>query len=196
MVTPPYALAGPNIPFWVLFGLFCLGEWATQFRSRMNRNGIRTDRGGVVMVNVCVVGGLIVGFGLAQWHRAEFVVGIWPLFGVGLGLMAVGIFIRQWSIITLGRFFTVDVRVHANQTIVDSGPYRWVRHPSYTGLIMFNVGLGLALSNWAALAVMLLLPTGGLIVRIRLEERALVAQLGDDYRRFAGTRRRLLPGVW
>jgi protein-S-isoprenylcysteine O-methyltransferase Ste14 len=96
----------------------------------------------------------------------------------------------------LGRFFTVDVRVHANQTIVDSGPYRWVRHPSYTGLIMFNVGLGLALSNWAALAVMLLLPTGGLIVRIRLEERALVAQLGDDYRRFAGTRRRLLPGVW
>jgi protein-S-isoprenylcysteine O-methyltransferase Ste14 len=180
----------------VLFGLFCLGEWASQFRSRLNRSGTRTERGGVVMVNVCVVGGLIVGFGLALWHRAEFVVGIWPLFGVGLGLMAVGIFIRQWSIITLGRFFTVDVRVHPNQTIVDSGPYRWVRHPSYTGLIMFNVGLGLALSNWAALAVMLLLPTVGLIVRIRLEERALVAQLGDDYRRFAGARRRLLPGVW
>jgi len=189
-------MTGPNIAFWVLFGLFCLGEWATQFRSRMNRNGTRAERGGVLMVNVCEVGGQIVAFGLAQLHRADFVVGIWPAFGVGVGLMAAGIFIRDWSILTLGRFFTVDVRVHRNHTVVDSGPYRWVRHPSYTGLIMYNVGLGLALTNWAALAAMLLLPTVGLIVRIRSEERALVAQLGDDYRRFAGTRRRLLPGVW
>jgi protein-S-isoprenylcysteine O-methyltransferase Ste14 len=196
MATPPYVLTGPNIPFWVLFGLFALGEWATQLRSRLNQNGTRTDRGGVVMVNVCVVGGQILGFGLAWWHRAEFAVGVWPLFGVGLVLMTIGIFVRQWSIITLGRLFTVDVRVHSAQSVVDRGPYRWVRHPSYAGLIIFNAGLGLALSNWAALAMVLVLPTIGLVTRIRSEERALFAQLGDEYRRFADTRRRLVPGVW
>ena len=81
--------------------------------------------------------------------------------------MATGIAIRQWAIFVLGRFFTADVRVHAQQTVVDRGPYRWVRHPSYSGMIVFCVGLGLALTNWLSLVVLALVPTVGLIVRIR-----------------------------
>lgn len=196
MAAPPYLLTGPNIPFWVLFGWFVMGEFAMQLRSRINKSGTTTERWTVVMVNVCVVAGLLVGFALTYWHGAEFAIAIRPLFAVGLALMAVGIFVRQWSMITLGRFFTADVRVHPDQTVVEGGPYRWVRHPSYTGLIIFNLGLGLALGNWTALAALLVLPTIGLVVRIRSEERALVAQLGDDYRRFSDSRRRLLPGLW
>jgi protein-S-isoprenylcysteine O-methyltransferase Ste14 len=60
------------------------------------------------------------------------------------------------------------VRVHPDQTVVERGPYRWVRHPSYTGLIMTFVGIGLALGNWAALALLVVVPTAGLVVRIRL----------------------------
>jgi len=88
------------------------------------------------------------------------------------------------------------VRVHARQTVVDGGPYRWVRHPAYTGLLLFFVGMGLALTNWASLLVLALLPAVGLLVRIRSEEQALLAGLGEDYRRFAATRRRLFPGIW
>ncbi len=77
-----------------------------------------------------------------------------------------------------GLFFTVDVRVHPDQTVVVRGPYRFVRHPSYTGLILF-VGVGLALTDWASPAV----PTAKMVVRIHSEERALLAALGDDYRR-------------
>jgi protein-S-isoprenylcysteine O-methyltransferase Ste14 len=120
----------------------------------------------------------------------------WPLFVSGLGLMATGIFVRQWAIFVLGRFFTVDVRVHPNQTVVDRGPYRWVRHPSYSGLILFFVGVGLALSNWASLVVLALVPTAGLLVRIYSEEHALLAGLGEEYRSYAATRRRLFPGIW
>jgi protein-S-isoprenylcysteine O-methyltransferase Ste14 len=115
---------------------------------------------------------------------------------VGLTLMVTGIVIRHWAVLTLGRYFTVDVRVEPGQTVVESGPYRWVRHPSYTGMIVFFTGLGLALSDWASLATLIVVPTAGLIVRIRSEERVLLDGLGEPYRRFAATRRRLIPGVW
>jgi protein-S-isoprenylcysteine O-methyltransferase Ste14 len=98
--------------------------------------------------------------------------------------------------LALGRFFTVDVRVHSDQTVVQRGPYRWVRHPSYSGLLIFFVGVGLALSNWLSLIILAVVPAAGLLVRIRSEERALLAALGDEYRRYAATRRRLFPGVW
>jgi len=120
----------------------------------------------------------------------------WPLFVLGLALMCAGIALRQWAVVLLGRFFTVDVRVHAEQTVVERGPYRWLRHPSYTGMIVTFVGIGLALGNWAALALLVVVPTAGFVVRIRAEERALLDGLGEPYRRFAATRARLIPGVW
>ena len=57
-------------------------------------------------------------------------------------------------------------------------------------------GLGLALSNWLSLLVLAALPAVGLLIRIRSEERALFAALGDDHGRFAATHRRLFPGIW
>jgi protein-S-isoprenylcysteine O-methyltransferase Ste14 len=122
--------------------------------------------------------------------------GRWPVFVVGLVLMWAGIVVRQWAISVLGRFFTVDVRVQSGQVVVDRGPYRWVRHPSYTGMIVTFVGVGLALGNWLSLALLLVVPTAGLIVRIHVEERTLTEALGEPYRRFAAGRPRLFPGVW
>jgi protein-S-isoprenylcysteine O-methyltransferase Ste14 len=63
-------------------------------------------------------------------------------------------------------------------------------------MILFLVGVGLALTNWLSLIVPAVVPTAGLLVRIRSEERVLLAALGDDYRRYAAGRRRLFPGVW
>jgi protein-S-isoprenylcysteine O-methyltransferase Ste14 len=120
----------------------------------------------------------------------------WPIFVTGLVLMCAGIALRQWAIVLLGRFFTVDVRVHAEQTVIEDGPYRRLRHPAYTGLLVTLLGLGLALGNWAALALLVIVPTAGLVVRIRVEERALLDGLGEPYRRFTATRARLIPGVW
>ena len=195
-MTPPYEQQGANVAFWTLFGLFALGEYVMRFRSRFNRSGRRAEGWSLVVVVACVVGGLVGAIELANWNAATIGAARWPLFVLGLALMAAGIVVRQWAILVLGRFFTVDVRVHPDQTVVERGPYRWVRHPSYSGLVVFFVGLGLALGNWASLAVVVLLPTAGLVVRIRSEERALLAALGEDYRRFAATRPRLFPGVW
>lgn len=195
-MTPPYEQSGVNIAFWTLFGLFAVGEYAMRFRSRFNRGGQQGERWSLLIVVAAAAGGVLGGLQLAHWHAASVGAARWPLFVVGLALMATGVLVRQWAIFVLGRFFTVDVRVHPNQTVVDRGPYRWVRHPAYSGLVLFFVGVGLAVSNWASLIVLALVPTAGLLVRIHSEERVLIAGLGEEYRRYAATRPRLFPGIW
>jgi protein-S-isoprenylcysteine O-methyltransferase Ste14 len=197
-VTPlPYSNPAARIAFYAVFVSFVLLEWRVRFRSRRNRDGTPTDQGSLYVVIASVVVGLLGGFALAvKAPGASIAQARWAFFVAGLALMITGVVIRQWAVITLGRFFTVDVRVHSGQTVVERGPYRWVRHPSYTGMILTFVGLGLALGNWASLAVLVVVPTAGLVVRIHYEERALGDGLGEPYRRYAATHARLLPGVW
>jgi protein-S-isoprenylcysteine O-methyltransferase Ste14 len=197
-VTPlPYTDPGARIAFYVVLGSFAVLEQRVRLRSWLNRAGSRMDRGSLLVVIGSVGVGVGGAFALAaDWQSAAIPTGRWPLFIVGLVLMCAGIALRQWAIALLGRFFTVDVRVHPDQVVVQRGPYRWLRHPSYTGLILTFVGTGLALGNWAALGMLILVPTAGLVVRIRSEERALLEGLGEPYRRFAASRARLFPGLW
>jgi protein-S-isoprenylcysteine O-methyltransferase Ste14 len=96
----------------------------------------------------------------------------------------------------LGAYFTVQVRVSSDQSVVESGPYRLVAHPSYTGLVLVFVGIGLMVGNWLSLACLTLVPAIGLVIRIKVEERAMLAGIGEPYRRFLATRARLIPGIW
>jgi protein-S-isoprenylcysteine O-methyltransferase len=112
---------------------------------------------------------------------------------LGLLLMLVGIALRQWAIAVLGRFFSPRVRVLEEHRVVEAGPYRWVRHPSYTGLILTMAGAGLAGGSWEGLLTMLLLAALALGWRIRVEERFLLEQLGPAYAAYAARTKRLLP---
>ncbi len=197
MAPLPYTDSGAKIAFYAIFGAFLLLEWRVRLRSLLNREGSPADRSSFILVYLSIVVGLVGGFAFAGGvHAAAIEVGLWPIFVVGLVLMAIGIAIRQWAVALLGRFFTTNVRVHPDQVVVEDGPYRWARHPSYTGLLMTLVGTGLALGNWAALATLVVVSTIGLVYRIRVEERALLEGLGEPYRRFAASRARLIPGVW
>jgi len=194
----PFSDPGARIAFDVLLVVWVLGELWIRVRTRRNRRESRpVDQGSMLLVIALVAAGVGGAFLLAgDVHGAAIAHARWVLFALGLVLMGGGIAIRQWAVAVLGRFFTIDVRVQPGQAVVDSGPYRWVRHPSYTGLILTFVGIGLALGNWAALALVTVVPTVGLLVRIRVEERALVEGLGEPYRRFAANRPRLFPGIW
>jgi protein-S-isoprenylcysteine O-methyltransferase Ste14 len=195
-LKPPYQQPGANVAFWAIFLSFVFGEYAVRLRSRRNRPGRPAERWSLLVVVACAGGGIGAGFQLANWSGGSVGAAAWPLFVVGLVLMTAGVVIRVWAVLTLGQFFTVAVRVQPNQTVVDRGPYRWVRHPSYSGLVLFFVGVGLALTNWASFIVLAVVPTVGLVARIHSEEHVLTASLGDDYRRYAAGRRRLFPGIW
>jgi protein-S-isoprenylcysteine O-methyltransferase Ste14 len=155
------------------------------------------DQGSLLVVIASVAVGVVAAFLLASdVPDAAIAPARWGVFVAGLVLMWAGIVLRQWAITLLGRFFTVDVRVQSGQPVVDRGPYRYVRHPSYSGMIGTFLGMGLALGNWLSLLVLAVVPTGGLVVRIRVEERALRGAIGEPYRRYAASRRRLFPGLW
>ncbi|HEY2770010.1 MAG TPA: isoprenylcysteine carboxylmethyltransferase family protein [Solirubrobacteraceae bacterium] len=193
----PYADPSARVIFYAVLVAFVALELRTRVRSRLNPEGAASDRLSFAFIGLTFGAGVGAAFTLAaNVHGATFRAGRWPFFIAGIVLMAAGIAIRQWAVAMLGRYFTTDVRVHAGQAVIDTGPYRWVRHPSYTGLLMTLIGIGLALGNWAALLVLIVLPAIGIVNRIRVEERALSEGIGEPYRRFAATRARLIPHVW
>jgi protein-S-isoprenylcysteine O-methyltransferase Ste14 len=114
-------------------------------------------------------------------------------------VIVVGAAVRVWSLRTLGREFSRDVRVQAGQRLVTSGLYRWVRHLSYTGALLLLLGIGIAQANILSvlvLTVLTVLPVAVYLWRIRVEEAALAAVLGDRYRAFAAGRARLIPWLY
>jgi protein-S-isoprenylcysteine O-methyltransferase Ste14 len=115
---------------------------------------------------------------------------------VGLALLWGGIALRLWSFRTLGRYFTFSIETSRDQPLITAGPYRIVRHPSYAALLVAFFGIGLLLGNWLALAFITIATLFGLVYRIGAEERALEAALGDRFREYAATRKRLVPYVW
>jgi protein-S-isoprenylcysteine O-methyltransferase Ste14 len=106
--------------------------------------------------------------------------------------MIVGMALRWYAIWVLGASFTCDVATRPGQEVVQSGPYRWMRHPSYTGSLMTVLGVLLCCDNLvspAALAV----AVAGYAYRIRVEERALATDLGSAYRDYMKRTKRLIP---
>ena len=117
-------------------------------------------------------------------------------FAAGMVVLLAGLVLRGWSFKALGQYFTHTVMVSSDQPVIASGPYRVLRHPSYTGIILAAIGIGLASANCADLAGLLLLTLTALLWRIRIEEAALMTTLGDRYRVYAAQHKRLVPLVW
>ncbi len=114
---------------------------------------------------------------------------------IALALLIGGLALRWASVMVLGRYFTVNVTVMKDHRVVDRGPYRYVRHPSYSGLLLAFLGLGLFFNNWLSLLIVFVPMTLGLLYRIRIEEAALVAAMGDEYAAYCARTKRLVPGI-
>jgi len=152
----------------------------------------KRDRGSSFVVRICITFSMVIAFYFAFLGLA--LLPDWAFY-VGIVLIFSGIVVRQWAIAVLGRFFSLVVRVQRDQRVVDNGPYRFVRHPSYTGTMMTLLGLGLALQSWAGILVIMALFAVGFSYRIKVEEKALVSQLGQKYVSYAKRTKRIIPFV-
>lgn len=165
-------------------------------RDRVRGKGSFARDRGTLFLNIVII---TVALGAAGTLTAALKGSAWQFGPTGLAgpiVMWAGLAVRVWAIVVLGRSFRTTVEVDAGQQVVDRGPYRWVRHPSYTGILLLMAGLSLVYGNWPALAVLLVLPAGVLIHRIFVEEAALTEVIGRAYTDYAARTKRLVPGVW
>jgi protein-S-isoprenylcysteine O-methyltransferase Ste14 len=168
----------------------------TKQRATVARSeALAQDRGSMGILIGLQWTGLALNFALAwvigasiPWQRAA-------LFVCGVSLILLGVALRWYAIHTLGKYFTRDVAVSAGQQVVRRGPYRWIRHPAYSGTFLTMTGVGLAMTNWASLVVLLLCVLLGHVYRVRVEEQALMRSIGQPYVDYMRHTRRFIPGI-
>jgi protein-S-isoprenylcysteine O-methyltransferase Ste14 len=181
------------LPFWAVFVWSFLPEFKIVQRARVDakKEGSK-DAGSIKVIMATNWLAMIIAFP-AAWNLSTMIEPRMPVYYFGLVLLVLGSLLRRLCWKTLGEHFTGDVRASAEQPVIQTGPYRFVRHPSYTaGMIMF-AGIGFALTNWISVGVMLLTSIFAYGYRVRVEERAMLGEIGAPYAEFMRTRKRFIP---
>lgn len=186
----------PQLLFWIA----CAAWWAVEVfigRRRRSQDDPARDGGTLRMLWTVLYGAIIVAvalsvLGIGRWPPAARL----PLLWTGTALVAGGLAFRLWAIAVLGRQFTVDVGIQPGHALITAGPYRWLRHPSYTGVLACFYGLGLGLGSWASLGVIALAATAAFARRMRVEEAVLAQAFGAAWEAHARRTWKVLPGVW
>ena len=190
---PSYAIA-----FWLAYAAWAVLELTVMLFTR--RAGARArgrDRGSFFAVLLGIWGGLGLSFWLAFALPGAAILWARPLvFWLGIALMLVGVALRWYAVRVLGRYFTRIVTVQEQQPVVQSGPYRYIRHPAYSGSLLTFLGIGLALGNWASLLAFMACTLSAFGYRIAVEERMLRDSLGQPYVDYMKRTRRLVPFVF
>jgi len=174
---------------WIVSELFG-AVLVPRLRRRGRATRVKKDRGSGALIIFTVLVSIILALSLGY-------AGVGPLpdwvFYPGIFLMILGVLVRQWAIAVLGRFFSLTVRVAEDHRVVVKGPYRLVRHPSYTGVLITFIGLALAVQSSGALLVLLAVFGVSYGYRMRVEEWVLLSELGQDYAEYVKRTRRLIP---
>lgn len=179
--------------FWASFVLWNLFEIAVNARRRPGAEHTRWDRGSYRVLAVSISLAFAAAFTATLALPGAALPAQRLFFALGIACVLAGTALRGYAVASLGRFFTVQVATHAAQTVIDSGPYRLIRHPAYTGQLLALIGFALALGNGAGVLAVLVLAGPGYAYRIKVEEAALLASLGDAYARYTRRTWRLIP---
>jgi len=188
----PYALV-----FWAVYVWAFFPEWRV---VQGGRKGVKDpdskDSGSLKVILAGMWLALLIAYPLAFVKAGSF-----PqrsqltLFAVGVLLIVVGSLLRRYCFRTLGDYFTGDVKARPDQPVIRSGPYRWVRHPSYTAGMMMFIGIGLALGSWFSFALLTFATIATYAYRVAVEERVLLETIGEPYGRYMKERKRFIPYI-
>jgi protein-S-isoprenylcysteine O-methyltransferase Ste14 len=190
-----------NITYALLFWLSFLASSASELLGPARRRGSRPelksqDRGSLIVLNCSAVLGMILYFVSPLLFTTTTITWNQPLlFGIGFLLLCLGMSLRWYAMVTLGRFFVGVVLVQVDQHVVQYGPYRYIRHPAYSGILLGAVGMGFMIGNWVSCASITVGLLAGLLYRIKVEEEAL-RQLVPGYEEYIQQSYKLIPFVF
>jgi protein-S-isoprenylcysteine O-methyltransferase Ste14 len=195
-LRPVPFVAGPiyALIFWGALASWILPEVIAWKVKRASSSTKAEDKGSLILIAVLWWTGIALDFSLSfllpqaaiAWKRTS-------VFFAGITVMLFGIALRWYSAGILGKYFTFDIAIHGGQVLIEAGPYRYIRHPSYSGALLTLLGFGMALGNWAGLGAALICLGAAYAYRIPIEEAALTAALGTPYRQYVERTRRLVP---
>lgn len=175
----------------------------TLTRRSRTKTGTKQDKSTLGMIWVVIAVSIAAGIFVARSRSlASGVIGLFDfpdsdwIRVLAVGVFVAGLAVRWWAIVTLGRFFTVDVVVEKDHELVERGPFQWLRHPSYTGVLLAFLGWAMTLWNWVALAIVLVPIFIAFVRRMNVEEDALSRALGAKYAAYMARTKRLVPGVY
>ncbi len=131
----------------------------------------------------------------ALGHRANLFQQFPGCIALAALLVSLGLLFTVWARVHLGGNWSGRVTLKQNHELIRTGPYAWVRHPIYTGLILAFIGNALALGEWQSLLATVLI-TLSFIIKLRLEERWMIELFGDSYSRYQGQVPALFPGIY
>jgi len=194
IVLPVFASGLGLVLFDTSYSIWIISElFGAVLIPRLRRRGatrVRRDRGSGALVIFTVFLSISIAFYFGYGG-----IGMLPdwAFYLGILLMFLGVLVRQWAIAILGRFFSLTVQIVEDHKVVEKGPYRLVRHPSYTGVLITFIGLGLAVQSGGALLVLLVVFGVSFGYRMLVEERTLLSELGPDYASYMKRTKRLIP---
>jgi protein-S-isoprenylcysteine O-methyltransferase len=180
----------------VLGAIYGLSEVGLAITRRSGSQIDSRDQNSLVLLWGVILASLAIGISIQRLYPAAALPHRRAIHLIGLSLFVGGIILRWYSIVRLGRFFTVDVSIAREHRLIDSGPYRFIRHPSYTGALIAFLGFGLSLGNWLSILLVTLPILGAFLCRIQIEESVLLESLGDDYRAYIRRTKRLIPFVY
>ncbi|PYJ74811.1 MAG: protein-S-isoprenylcysteine methyltransferase [Verrucomicrobia bacterium] len=180
----------------VLAAIYGLSELYLALTRRSRTQAISRDRRSLMLLWTIIIVSLWLGMQMVWLFRSATMRYLREFYLVGFLLFLGGLIWRWYSIGYLGRYFTVDVAISAEHKLIDSGPYRYIRHPTYTGALLAFLGLGFCFGNWLSILFMTVPIIAAFLWRIRIEERALTDALGEEYRAYTQRTKRLIPFVY
>jgi protein-S-isoprenylcysteine O-methyltransferase Ste14 len=181
--------------FWAVFLIAYVPEYALLSRSQAAK-GEKTDRGSMSRIMAAGSIGSLAAFVVAAFPAFQMVHERKIWFLIGLVLLLAGSLLRRHCWRMLGKHFTGNVRASAEQPVIDSGAYRWIRHPSYTGGVLMYLGTGIAMTSWLSALIIALAGALGYVYRVRVEEQALQANLGGRYQEYMRRTKRFVPFIF
>jgi protein-S-isoprenylcysteine O-methyltransferase Ste14 len=172
-------------------------EVAIAAATRTRRSGGKVgDRGSQLILWMAVV----VSLTACEWVRRSMPANMFGgpawLKTASVVTLVAALAIRWTAVFTLGRSFSANVAIRQSQKMMRSGLYRMVRHPSYLGLLMVFVAIGIHSRNWVGFVVAIVPTTSALIYRIQVEETVLREAFGEEYAQYSRVTKRLVPGVY
>lgn len=186
-----------SLAWHILYWAWIASEVIVGIGTRTRHSTGKThDRGSLLLLWIVIFSSITASTWISNVTPSNMFSGSHVLKIASFVVLVIALAIRWTAILTLGKSFSSNVAIHDSQQLNRSGLYRFVRHPSYLGLVLVFLAIGLHTRNWLSFAIILIPTTAALLYRIHVEESALTRAFGDEYVAYGKVTKRLLPGLY